>query len=55
MRVFYNIYLNLLFKAVRKSVFVVVFPGGGESNIIKKKLEKVSEAFGVVRANLPEG
>jgi len=45
----------MFFEAPRKSVFVVLFPGGSDSNIIRKKLEKVSEAFGVVRVNIPEG
>ncbi|CAK75560.1 unnamed protein product (macronuclear) [Paramecium tetraurelia] len=37
-----------------KSVFVVVYPGGGGSNVITNKLNKICESFQVAKYTFPE-
>jgi hypothetical protein len=37
-----------------KSVFLLVYPGGGNQSLIKKKLERVAETFNAVRYPFPE-
>lgn len=37
-----------------KSVFVVVYPGGGGSNLITNKLNKICESFMVAKYTFPE-
>ena len=41
-------------KPVIKCVFLVVYPGGGNQTLIKKKLDKVAETFNASLYSFPE-
>jgi V-type H+-transporting ATPase subunit a len=52
-----NKYLYIKIKddaKIIKSVFVIVYPGGGGSNVITNKLNKICESFQVAKYTFPE-